>query len=752
MNGFRTRFVAGAAMVLAGLGSLPLAAAGAAEEAPGVERRQVPATALQIKIDGTVDEAAWQDALSISLDVETEPGENVAPPVETECLLTYDRRALYVAFRARDPEPTKIRARLADRDTVSSDDFVGVVLDTFNDERRAFEFFVNPLGVQMDRTYDDVNRNEDDSWDAIWDSAGRLTATGYEVEMAIPFSTLRFPRTPGPQTWGLDALRYYPRSFRHRLANNPKDRNVECYLCQLEKISGFDGASPGRNVEINPTLTAARTDRRPDFPGGSLETGDEDTEVGVTARWGFTPNLNLNATVNPDFSQVEADVAQLDVNTQFALFFPERRPFFLEGADLFDTPQPVIFTRNVADPAWGIKLSGKEGKNAHGLFVARDELTNLLFPGSRGSSAGSFDFETTDAALRYRRDVGKSSTVGVVATSRDGGDYSNVVLGVDGVLRFSDTDRVRVQVLGSRTEYPAEIVADFGQPAGAFDDHALLLTYDHLSRDWELYFQHRDIGEGFRADMGFMPRVDSSILVGGFQRNWWGEEGDFYNQLSVGFEWDFAEDQSGQLVEEEWEVFFDGYGPKQSNLFLRTGTRERFFGGVSFEDELFFDAYFEFQPTGDLFFGLFARVADAIDFTNVQPGDELILAPELRYDFGKHLRLSLSHTLSRLDVDGGRLFEANLTQSRLVYQINLRTFLRAIVQYTDIERDPDLFPGAEVDAQSEELFSQLLFSYKINPRTVLFLGYSDDALGSQDFRLTRENRALFFKIGYAWVL
>ncbi len=729
-----------------------LMAAHAAAETPAADPLRVPATELPIKIDGTIDEAAWQGALSVALDVETEPGENVAPPVATECLLTYDERALYVAFRAHDPEPAKIRARLADRDTVSSDDFVGVVLDTFDDARRAFEFFVNPLGVQMDRTYDDVNRNEDESWDAIWNLAGRLTAGGYEVEMAIPFSSLRFPRTPGPQTWGLDALRYYPRSFRHRLSNNNRDRNVECYLCQLEKISGFDGASPGRNVELNPTLTSARADQRPDFPDGPLVTGDEDTEAGITARWGITPNLNLGATVNPDFSQVEADVAQLDVNEQFALFFPERRPFFLEGADLFGTPQRIVFTRNVADPAWGLKLTGKEGKNAHGVFVARDELTNLLFPGSQGSSAGSFDFETTDAAVRYRRDVGKSSAIGAVVTSREGGGYSNRVLGIDGVLRFNDADFIRVQVLGSRTEYPGEIAAEYGQPSGSFDDEALLFTYDHVGRDWELSFQYRDVGEGFRADMGFMPRVDFSILVCGFERNWWGEEDDFYQELSLGFQWDRLEDQSGRLLEEEWEAYFDLSGPRQSYLFLGAGTRERLFAGITFEDEVFFDLYFEFQPIGDLFFGLSARAADAIDFANARPGDELILSPELRYDFGRRLRLSLSHTLSRLDTGGGKLFEANLTESRLVYQLNLRTFLRAIFQYTDVERNPDLYSGAEVDAESEELFSQLLFSYKINPRTVLFLGYSDTSVSDQDVSLKRQSRAFFFKIGYAWVL
>ena len=759
MNGLRQQSAAGkqgstgalwlSLCLFVGMPAAGMAAAEPAAQSP----RNVPPTSLPIKIDGTIDEEAWGGALRLTLDVETEPGENVPAPVTTECLLTYGKNALYVAFRAHDPEPAKIRARLADRDTATSDDFVGVVLDTFNDERRAFEFFVNPRGVQMDRIWDDVNRNEDASWDAIWSSAGRLTAGGYEVEMAIPFSSLRFPRASGPQTWGLDALRYYPRSSRHRLSNNPKDRGVECYLCQLEKISGFDGASPGRNVEIDPTLTAGRADLREDFPDGPIVDGEDDVELGLTARWGITPNLTLSAAANPDFSQVEADVAQLDVNEQFALFFPERRPFFLEGAELFGTPQPIVFTRNVADPKWGIKLTGKEGKNAHGVFVARDELTNLLFPGSQGSTAGSFDFETTDSALRYRRDVGKSSAVGAIATHREGGGYSNLVLGVDGLLRFTDTDSVRVQVLGSSTEYPDAIAEAFGQPFGSFDDEALLFAYDHLGRNWEVNLQYRDIGEGFRADMGFMPRVDFSIMVGGFERNWWGEKDDPYNKLTFGFQWDRLDDhQFGRLLEEEWEIYFEGSGPKQSYLFLGAGIKDRVFDGVLFEDETFFDLYFQFQPTAELYFAVTGRVADDIDFFNTQPGDELRIAPELRYDFGEHLRLSLSHTLSRLDVDGGRLFEANLTQSRLVYQLNLRTFIRAIVQYTDVERDPALYPGAGVDAESEELFTQLLFSYKVNPRTVLFLGYSDDSFGSQDFDLTRANRAIFFKIGYAWVL
>src|SRR5688572_16571822 len=207
-----------------------------------------------IKVDGNLDEAAWQGAAVIDIAYETRPAENTAPPVKTDCLITYDDDSLYVAFRAHDPDPSQIRAHLSDRDRAFDDDFVGIVLDPFNDERRAFEFFVNPFGIQMDLFMDDVGGNESETWDAIWSSAGRITETGYEVEIAIPFSSLRFPRTEGDQIWGFDALRFYPRTQRHRIASQPMDRNISCYLCQVSKMTGFGGVTPGLNMEIAPTV------------------------------------------------------------------------------------------------------------------------------------------------------------------------------------------------------------------------------------------------------------------------------------------------------------------------------------------------------------------------------------------------------------------------------------------------------------------------------------------------------------------
>lgn len=464
----------------------------------------------------------------------------------------------------------------------------------------------------------------------------------------------------------------------------------------------------------------------------------------------MTPNLNFSGTVNPDFSQVEADVAQLDINTRFALFFPERRPFFLEDADFFRTPFNTVFTRNVADPSWGLRLTGKQGKNSFGFFVAEDELTNLLFPGDQSSTAGSFDFETRDTVLRYRRDLAGNSAIGALVTQRDGDGYSNLVAGVDDLVRFSESDSLSFQLLGSRTEYPSEIVERFGQPAGEFDDHAFQLTYVHADRDWRWWVVYEDIGEGLRTDMGFEPRVGFTHPRGGIQRTWWGEEEDWYNRILWGANFDRIEDRTGRRLEETWETWVNFHGPLQSEIEVFLASRDRFFNGVEFEEGQVW-AEFEFQPTGQLELELELFFGDEVDFANTRPREVLMLGPELRVDFGRHLRATLEHEYRRLDVDGGTLFEANLTQARFLYQFNLRTFVRAIFQYTDVVRDPALFVD-EVEPAFEQLFTQLLFSYKRNPRTVLFLGYSDNHRGDRAIDLTQENRTLFLKIGYAWVL
>ncbi|MEZ5483867.1 MAG: DUF5916 domain-containing protein, partial [Lysobacteraceae bacterium] len=314
----------------------------------------VPRLDAEMTVDGRLDEAFWADAVQIAIDVETRPGDNTRAGVGAVAYLVDNGHELLIGFRAEDPDPSQIRAFLRDRDSLWNDDFIGLTIDTFDDQRRGYEFYINPLGAQGDLIIEEASGNEDSSWDGLWDSAGQITDFGYTGEMRIPYSTLRFQKSDAPQQWSVDVLRFRPRDYRYRLSNNRLDRGSNCYLCGLSKLRGFADADPGRDLEVTPTLTV-RSSRHRMRPDQDWHSDGTDIEPGVDVKWGIGPNTTLNATLNPDFSQVEVDQAQLDLNTTFALFFPEKRPFFLEGADYFSTLLDVVYTRTVADPDYGLR-------------------------------------------------------------------------------------------------------------------------------------------------------------------------------------------------------------------------------------------------------------------------------------------------------------------------------------------------------------------------------------------------------------
>ena len=722
----------------------------AASTAKGLPERRITRASGPIVVDGKLDEAAWRDAAAFELRWEITPGENTPAPVRTVCRMTYDRSRLYIGCRAWDDDPAAIRAHYTDRDSAWSDDFVGVILDTFDDERRGYEFFVNPLGVQMDLTKNDVGGGEDASWDAIWDSAGRITAQGYEVEMAVPFSVLRFPAGGRAMRWGVSFMRVFPRTHRVILASNPVDRNVDCSLCQMQKVVGFEGVRPGKNLELDPTLVLDRTDVRRDFPDGPMEAGDVKIDGGLTARWGVTPNVEVAGTLNPDFSQIEADALQLDVNRTFTLFYPEKRPFFLEGADIFDMPLSVVHTRTIADPNWGVKTTGKAGRSAFGALVAQDAVTSVIVPGNEGSWSDTLDGSNLAGIFRYRYDLGRGSTLGGVVTSRHGeGGYGNDVWGIDGMIRLGPSDTVTFQALGSSTTYPARWAEEHGLERSV-DGSAFSLSYDHSARNWSWFASWDDLGAGFRADLGFEPRVDTRTAAFGGFHTWWGTPSDWYTDIKAGGQWNEVTDHSGNVLRREAEVWGRIAGPWQSKLWVNLTSRDVAYAGRRF-DQRRAHMFFGMRPSGAVSFRLFAMSGDDIDYANVRPGDVLSFGPSLGLRLGRHLELSLDTTWERLDVAGGRLYRASLSELRTVYQISLRTFVRAVLQYTDIWRDPALY-GFPVDRTSRRLFGQFLFSYKVNPQTVLFLGYSEGGFGRTGLDITRENRTFFVKLGYAWLL
>ncbi len=717
--------------------------------APPKPPYQVPRVNTPVKIDGVLNDAAWKKALVLNVDVEVKPGENIPAPVRTQVLLAYGPKDLYVAFRAFDPHPSQIRARYTDRDKMLDDDWVAVVLDTFNDERRSFDFFCNPLGVQGDAIETPESGTATD-WDAIWASAGRITPQGYTVEMAIPFSSLRFQETSGEQVWGFDAVRSYPRGVDHRIGLFPRERGNNCYLCQAVKIEGFAGADPGRNLELDPTLASTYSQYRPDFPYGPMVKKDFKVEPGLTVRWSPTPNLALNATLNPDFSQVEADAAQLDVNKRFALYYAEKRPFFLEGMDYFQTTVPVIYTRTLADPAWGIKLTGKVGRGTLAYFTVQDRTTNLLFPGSQNSQSGALDQGSLGSALRYRLDMGRASTLGVTATSREGQGYSNRVVGIDTALRFTEKDTFYFNAYGSRTKYPSAAAKAYGQPEDEFGGHALDLMYVHSSRQWEYYAHYQDYGDRFRADLGFVPQVGFTFLDTGVLHHWYNNDPrHWFNSLTTWVGYELTRDQRGKRLREVYGTFLQYRGPMQSYVYSLLYLGRQTYLGKPFNHNTL-NLTGSLQATKDLLVGLDTFYGDDVDIAGVRQATRLRLEPSFMLYAGRHVRLSLDHAYERLWVAQGRLYAANLSELRAVYQLSARTFFRAILQHTEYDFTPRLYPYP-VESHSKHVLSQLLYSYKINPQTALYVGYSDQYLGHPKAGVTQTDRSIFMKIAYAWV-
>ncbi len=745
-----SRFINGVSLRLVGIALTLLFAVSQSATAQDAAPFSIPRTASAPDIDGEVVASEWASATRIPVAIEFEPGDAIAAEVSAEALVMEDGETLFVAFIAEDPEPELIRAFYTDRDSLWDDDWMGIVLDTFNDERRAYQFLVNPLGVQADSIQDDINNSDDDSWNAIWDSAGRITASGYEVEMAIPLQQLRFTPMPGEQVWGIDVVRHHPRDRRNRISMAPRDRDISCYLCQISKAEGFANLDRSRNLEIVPFLTSSVVESRDPYTDGDWEGDGFDADTGVDVRWGITQDIYLNATINPDFSQVEADSAQLDINNTFSLFFPERRTFFLDGADYFNTSQNLVHTRNISDPEYGAKITGKTGGHTFGLLNANDESTSFMIPEALRSRVATLGQVNSEVNIgRYRYDIFSNSSVGALVTDRRAEGYQNTVTSLDAVLRPTDQDTFTLQSMHSSSDYPLQIQNSYNQAATMSDDFQFL-EYRHNDRNWDIWVAYSDVGTDFRADLGFINRADYKFFVTRVGHTWRWDGDNFLNRFRIALDYDKTDDQSGFNLEEEFEVFINIDGPMQSQVNGLFGGSKTYWNGQYF-DEQFNQIFFNFSPSPGLELGLQLRVEDIVDFANTRLGRSFRFGPEVNYRFGRHLEIDLEYLQQQFDVDGGRLFTAELIDAEVTYQFNNRSFLRYTAQYTDNERNPALYLNP-VQRVNKQLTNQLLYSYKVNAVTRFFVGYSDGGFQNDSFNsIETTDRAVFAKFSYAWL-
>ncbi len=759
----------------------PMAFAGISPH-PNIE---IPTLPQRANIDGVIDEPHWQLANEVSLNFETRPRENEAAPVKTTAKIYATEKSVFVAFKAYDPDPERILANLRDRDNSWGDDTVGVRFDTYNDAKLAYNFFVNPYGAQADSIENELTGNESDAWDGIWYSAGRKTEDGYHVEMELPISMFAFDDSLELQTWGIDFIRYYPRSENHRIANNKIDRNNNCNLCQIGTATGLKGATQGSGIQITPSIVATRDSER-DLNSDSPRDDETQVEPGADLRWAITPSTLLNATINPDFSQVEADAGQLDVNTTFALFYPEKRPFFLDNKDYFDTQYNLLHTRNIVSPDYGLKLTGKADEHTSAVLIAQDSETNFLVPGNLGSQVATLDDKSTNLAARYRYDATSKLAVGTLITLKKSDNYHNYLASGDVKYQPTPQDTFNAQVAASQTQYPEflrnELDCDIRDceaylrtsKDGNFTGDFYRLRYAHDRRNWGIFTNYESFSDDFRADLGFIDQVDFNKFVTGGRYNWYPKDS-FFNEINIGGDWDISRNDKNELIEKEAEASLRLFGKYQSYFGIgivdrnKIGLRQTagelddikqratldIDGNTTLFEETFLWSRLEFDPVSNVYFGISVNYGDEIDVVNNQSGKNLRVSPDIEWDILDNLSMELSHTFKRLNVVDGRLFTANLTDLRLNWQFSIKSFLRLSSVYQDTDRNLNLYKAEfrPSDKSSSELSSEILYGYKLNPLSVFYLGYSDNRVANDDIESLEQNeRRIFMKLSYAFVM
>ena len=505
-------------------------------------------------IDGKLDDDIWKRAAVLSNFYQTRPGDNIAPSQPTDVLVGYDAKFLYVAFRAKD-EPGKVRATVPKRDQIWEDDYVGMLLDTFNDQRKAYALFFNPLGVQADGIQTEGG-GEDYSPDIVMESKGVVTDEGFTVEIAIPFKSLRY-EAGKDKLWGAHFFRRIKRFNNEQDSWMPISRDKSGFIAQAGKLTGLEGIAAERNLELIPSFTVSQTSKRyktlaraflQTHPGvqdpGRMVNKPVELDPGLTAKLGITPTVTLDLALNPDFAQVEADQLVVTANQRFPIFFEEKRPFFLEGIDVFRTQIAAVHTRAIVDPDYAVKLTGKQGRNTFGLLLAsdnapgnfteeerhlkREELDDLRRPQLFDESEAAFvarlaragrvedrfnqflDKNAFIGILRLKRDVGKENSIGLLATTYNFIERHNHVGGFDGRFRLDPQTVFSFQVLGTHSRrffYDPEGDASSYRTGNGF---VYAYNLDKSGRRFGYFVSGVGRTRDYRADVGFTRRTNTN--------------------------------------------------------------------------------------------------------------------------------------------------------------------------------------------------------------------------------------------------
>lgn len=692
-------------------------------------------------IDGNVSPEEWKEATRIERWWEVSPGNNIEPKVRTVAYIGYDARFLYVAYINYDPNPKAIRAPYDDRDNINdSTDFAGVILNPSDDKKTGIEFFSTPRGVQFDAINSDAT-GEDAAPDFYWDAAGKITPEGWTLEMRIPFTSLRYS-AGREQTWRILFLRNYPRDRRYQIASQRIPQGSNCLICLLAPLTGLQDLPSSSHTIVAPYTTITRNEA----PG----TSNLNKQAGIDAKWTPNAHVAVDTTINPDFSQVESDVAAITTNQRFAVFYPEKRPFFLEGKDLFGTPIQAVYTREINSPRWGGRVTGTSAGTDYTVLVADDRGGgSVIISGPNSSSFAAADFASRNLIGRVRHDIG-SSFVSFLVTDREivGGGH-NRVFGPDFLWRLGPYDNIQAQALYSDSLTPnrPDLAAEWtGQKLSS---HAEQIDWRHSDPKFDGFLFLIDRGNEFRADLGFVPQVGTREAFGQGGYTFRPTTG-FFSSIRPNVEADYTGQRDGALVYRFVSpgIELDGRWQSSTNLNL-SFDRIRAGNQTLPRAQLHFDISASpsrlFQSVE-----LKGQWGSDIDFENSRRGKGGTIEWNGEIRPTDHLAFVVNTAFSRLDLrDGGWLFTARVERLKATYNFSSRQFLRLIGQLVRTDRNVNLYPNV-VDAHDASRSLSALYAFKVNWQTVLYLGYGTlDALSGQSV-YSNSARQAFVKVSYAW--
>ncbi len=692
-------------------------------------------------IDGRLDEPQWSQAEVFDAPLEVDPRENTPALQRTDIRILYTDEALLVSFVCHDSAMSELRAHITDRDRMFSDDNVILIIDTFGDAQKAFEFFVNPLNVQGDILR--AGDNEDDSYEMVWQSDTKIDVDSWTVEIAIPFKSLRFPdRTE--QNWKILAGRTYPRVTRAIFSASPLDRNNPCLTCQGMSLLGISGIKPSLAMEILPYAAASQSGSLEDTddPSTPFTQGKIKGRAGVSLKVAPTPDFVVEAVVNPDFSQIESDAAQISVNTTFNLFYPERRPFFLEGSDLFrgngngfgGPSLQLFYSRTINDPLVAAKVIGKAGAWSYGLLSASDRNTSLFVPGEEGSDLVETGMTSLASVGRVRYDFGDQSYVGGIVSHRSiKNDATNLVGGGDFNYRWDQNHSVRGVLYVSRTHELNDqgLFGDlrtFGSTGrtAAYDAEtytglAARLEVSRSTREVSTSISYEDVSPTFQGQNGFITRTNRRSISLSYGYTVYPDENSVMTRWGVsgftGMQFNYDGQRKERFLFLNWNANFKG----QINTSV---------GVLALNQEVFEGVYFPRIPRGnanvywDINNSMSAGVfIEAGNFIYRESPPELGYGHNAGFEatvrFTERLRVSASYNRARLASDATRelFYDGNIYRAVGFYNFTTEAYLRVIMQYDTFNKDLNAYP---------------LFSYKLNAFTVFYAGATRDLTNFSD--------------------